>query len=652
MVSQCIAINARRARLGSFSVRSSRPSDLLQDIDVLECPSLREHLDPRPSSFAAHKNYSGGFVNDEDRVSLFSIKFASPDSTGAKCPGFLCTTENTDGSFTEECIQLPDWAVRAGARETIYYNPESVNAAIVTCGGLCPGLNDAVQGLVVKLEDYGVPRGQILGIRYGFRGFYDKEHKPILLTKKIVDGIQLGGTILKFIKTDVTDVTCHFSRNWVRQNGRVLNPSHQWRVLTTLKTRKRAREPSHDGDPVLHGVPFLALGSAAVSTSQLLGNCPRTPMNVETYRELGNGLSENDPFSFVTAIGLLTLIVAVHECGHFLAARLQNIHVSKFAIGFGPAIARYQSKTVEYSIRAIPLGGFVAFPDDDPNSPYPDDDPDLLRNRPIADRALVISAGVVANFLFAFSLLFAQVCTIGVTNEVIETGVTIPRVLSGSAAEKAGLLPGDVILSVEGKETAPDPKMITSIIEAIAAHPNQPMRFQIKREDTVQSLVATPSTGPDGAGQLGIQLVAKRELLQTVAKGPIDGVHLASSELIRLTGEILTGLKNLVLNFSKSADQVSGPIAVIAMGAQVAQLDAPQLYLFAAVVNINLAVVNILPLPALDGGYLALLLLELLRGGKKLPQDVEQGVMASGILFLVALGCVLVVRDTVSLGLL
>lgn len=165
--------------------------------DVLECPSLREHLDPRPSPFASHTNYGGGFVNDEDRVSLFSIRFASPDSTGAKCPGLLCTSEEPDGSLTEECITLPDWAVRAGARETIYYNPESVNAAIVTCGGLCPGLNDVVQGLVVKLEDYGVPRGQILGIRYGFRGFYDKEHKPIVLTKKNVDGIQLeGGTIL------------------------------------------------------------------------------------------------------------------------------------------------------------------------------------------------------------------------------------------------------------------------------------------------------------------------------------------------------------------------------------------------------------------------------------------------------------------------
>ena len=66
----------------------------------------------------------------------------------------------------EECIELPEWAVRAGARKTIYYNPESVNAAIVTCGGLCPGLNDVVQGIVSKLEDYGVPKGQVLGIRY------------------------------------------------------------------------------------------------------------------------------------------------------------------------------------------------------------------------------------------------------------------------------------------------------------------------------------------------------------------------------------------------------------------------------------------------------------------------------------------------------
>lgn len=105
------------------------------------------------------------------------------------------------GSFQDEqdqiCVPLPPWAVRAGARKEIYFDPKTVNAAVVTCGGLCPGLNDVVQGIVCKLEDYGVPEGNILGIKYGFKGFYDRTHKPVVLTQKYVEGIQLkGGTIL------------------------------------------------------------------------------------------------------------------------------------------------------------------------------------------------------------------------------------------------------------------------------------------------------------------------------------------------------------------------------------------------------------------------------------------------------------------------
>jgi len=92
---------------------------------------------------------------------------------------------------------LPPWGIRAGAREKIYFDPQQVTAAIVTCGGLCPGLNDVTAGIVNKLADYGVPEGRILGIKYGFRGFYNPDSKPVPLTRKSVDGIQLqGGTIL------------------------------------------------------------------------------------------------------------------------------------------------------------------------------------------------------------------------------------------------------------------------------------------------------------------------------------------------------------------------------------------------------------------------------------------------------------------------
>ncbi|KAK9809983.1 hypothetical protein WJX72_002965 [[Myrmecia] bisecta] len=172
--------------------------------DTLECPTIRDKLTPQPSPFVEHSNFGGGFVSDEDRVALQSMKFASPSSAGASCmtsgwgealngEGF----EAAAGSGDQVCIPLPPWAMRAGARETIYLKPSQVNAVIVTCGGLCPGLNDVVQGLVKKLEDYGVPDGNILGIRYGYRGFYDRDYRPIVLRRKVVEDIQLqGGTIL------------------------------------------------------------------------------------------------------------------------------------------------------------------------------------------------------------------------------------------------------------------------------------------------------------------------------------------------------------------------------------------------------------------------------------------------------------------------
>jgi 6-phosphofructokinase 1 len=157
--------------------------------DVLEVPHLRDKLKSRPSPFITNNHFGGGFVSNDDRVALSALKYASAESMGAECMDL----DNEE----EECVFLPHYAIRAGARETIYMNPNDTKVAIVTCGGLCPGLNDVVQGLVNKCEDYGVREGNILGIQYGFRGFYDRHKKPIVLTRKNVEGIHLeGGTIL------------------------------------------------------------------------------------------------------------------------------------------------------------------------------------------------------------------------------------------------------------------------------------------------------------------------------------------------------------------------------------------------------------------------------------------------------------------------
>lgn len=133
----------------------------------------------------------------------------------------------------------------------------------------------------------------------------------------------------------------------------------------------------------------------------------------------------------LATIAVLALLIVVHELGHFLAARLQGIHVNRFSIGFGPILWKYQGPQTEYAIRAFPLGGFVGFPDDDPDSEIPPNDPNLLRNRPIFDRAIVISAGVIANLIFAYFVFVAQFTTVGIPEKFdFQPGVVVPEVTS------------------------------------------------------------------------------------------------------------------------------------------------------------------------------------------------------------------------------
>lgn len=133
--------------------------------------------------------------------------------------------------------------------------------------------------------------------------------------------------------------------------------------------------------------------------------------------------------SVLAAIAVLAILILVHELGHFIAARSQGIYVNRFSLGFGPTLLKYQGSQTEYTIRAFPLGGFVGFPDDDPDSQIPPNDPNLLRNRPVLDRAIVISAGVIANLIFAYLMLALQLGIVGIPQEFqYQPGVpTIPN---------------------------------------------------------------------------------------------------------------------------------------------------------------------------------------------------------------------------------
>ncbi|NJN03861.1 MAG: RIP metalloprotease RseP [Leptolyngbyaceae cyanobacterium RM1_1_2] len=354
--------------------------------------------------------------------------------------------------------------------------------------------------------------------------------------------------------------------------------------------------------------------------------------------------------SVLAAIAVLALLVFVHELGHFLAARLQGIHVNKFAIGFGPILLKYEGPQTQYSVRAIPFGGFVGFPDDDPDSKIAENDPDLLGNRPILDRAIVISAGVIANLLFAYLVFVAQYATVGVPqNFSSEPGVLIPQVMSESApAAEAGLKAGDLIVAAQGKPLAAAEETIPGLIELIKNSPGEPIDLLVQRGDRQFDVTVIPERGPDGNAIIGVQLQPNGTIIYRRAENPIEVFTLAAQEFQGMFLRTLQGFGMLIANFSEMAGQVASPVGIVEQGAGLIHSNAASLFPFTAIISINLAIINILPLPALDGGQLAFLLAEALRG-KPLPARVQENVMQTGLVLLLGLGVFLIVRDTTQL---
>ena len=355
--------------------------------------------------------------------------------------------------------------------------------------------------------------------------------------------------------------------------------------------------------------------------------------------------------SVLAAISVVLLLIVVHEFGHFAAARLQKIRVNRFSIGFGPTLIKYQGSETEYAVRAFPLGGYVGFPDDDPDSTIPPDDPNLLRNRPVLDRAIVISAGVIANLVFAYFLLVGQAMTIGFQEISYRPGVLVPQLLSEaeSAAAKAGVQPGDIILKIDNLELEDSADALENLRTTIQKHPKTPLQLTIKRDAEIVNLNVTPDVGQDGKGKIGVMLAPNGDIVRRRADNIIAAFTTGANEFQRIVQLTIQGFWQLISNFQENAKQVAGPVAIVAVGAELARNDLSNLFQFGALISINLAIINILPLPALDGGQLAFLTVEGVTG-KPLPSKLQDGIMQTGLVLLLSLGLFIIVRDTVNLA--
>jgi len=207
-----------------------------------------------------------------------------------------------------------------------------------------------------------------------------------------------------------------------------------------------------------------------------------------------NGLVQTG--SAMAGLGVLAVTILVHEAGHYFAARSKGIRVQNFSVGFGPKVLSYKPKNseTEFTLRAIPLGGFVAFPN--PHDPerteanYIDpNDPNLLQNRPIGDRALVLSAGVIANVILAWSSLFVSSTSFGVPSINFHEGVLVTKLVdeTGNAA-RAGMRAGDVILKVDGKEVRPAASAASDVAGAIRNSNGRTMMMEVQRGNDILNM--------------------------------------------------------------------------------------------------------------------------------------------------------------------
>jgi membrane-associated protease RseP (regulator of RpoE activity) len=350
----------------------------------------------------------------------------------------------------------------------------------------------------------------------------------------------------------------------------------------------------------------------------------------------------------LAALAILAGLIVVHEAGHFFAATWQGIRVSSFSIGFGPVLLQRQRRGVQFALRAIPLGGFVSFPDDEAGTTIPKDDPNLLTNRPLHQRALVIAAGVLANLLLAWLVLVAQSAVVGIPAGFSATpGVLVSGVQNGQAAAIAGLQPGDRILSLAGEPLAGGQSAVMAMVERIQASPGQSLALVAERDGSQVQLQLTP-TDQGGTGRVGAQLQPFGSEAYRPARGPLEPIRQANRDFTTLVSRTAGGFLTLITHFGETAGQVSGPVKIVEMGATFAQQGGSSLFLFTALISINLAVLNALPLPLLDGGQFVLLLLEGLRG-RPLPERFQMAFMQSGFVFLVGLSLVLIVKDTSQL---
>ncbi len=336
------------------------------------------------------------------------------------------------------------------------------------------------------------------------------------------------------------------------------------------------------------------------------------------------------PLAFIVVLGIL---VFVHEMGHYLAARWAGIHAEVFSVGFGKALwQRTDRHGTVWKICWLPLGGYVKMhgqerPEDVPEEERAKWDPTrTFHHKSLGKRAIVVGAGPAANFALAIVLFAGLFFVVG--RPSVEP--VIGSVAAGSAAEQAGMRTGDRILAIAGTEI----RSFEDIKRVVSPRAGQTIDVRVLRDDrerVLSTTLASQGAGPKAVGLLGISGNKALFLPQSLNESLLGGFTQSwniGAETLSAVGQMITGTRG-------TAD-LGGPLRIAQMSGEVAQYGAASLISFIAVISVNLGLINLFPIPVLDGGHLVFYFIEAIRGRPLPPMAVEYCFRA-GVALLVCL---------------
>jgi len=323
----------------------------------------------------------------------------------------------------------------------------------------------------------------------------------------------------------------------------------------------------------------------------------------------------------VPFLGVLTVLVFVHEMGHYSVARYFGVRVEIFSIGFGREVFGWHDKAgTRWKVSLIPLGGYVkmfgdanaaSMPDDRASEMTPEERAVAFPCKPLGQRALIVAAGPVANFLFAMVALAGLFMFVGQPF----TPAVVTSVLEDSAAERAGFAAGDRIVDIDGTTI----ERFEDIVRIVRLAPSRHLTVSVERDGQIIVLDAIPerevsvdALGNEAEiGKLGIS--TDGTAVEYIRFGPAEALWRGVAETgdlsvrtLQVVGEIVTG--------NRSASELGGPIKIAEMSGQVAAIGFVSLVWFSALLSVNLGLINLFPVPMLDGGHLLFYGIEALRG--------------------------------------